>query len=119
MCNDAALETRDHLFFTCPFAVSCWQYLCPGWAPTLTDGHIVLQDVIQGLKAKIQQPFFMKIIILISWSIWTIQNDFDFKGITPSLYRCRYKFKEELALLIHKAKRKSYIDFRAWVTNFL
>jgi hypothetical protein len=29
MCNGSTLETRDHLFFTCPFAVYCWRYLCP------------------------------------------------------------------------------------------
>jgi hypothetical protein len=72
MCNGSALETRDHLFFSCPFSVSCWQYLCPGWEPTLTDGNIVIQDVVQSLKAKIQQPFFMELIMLTSWSIWTI-----------------------------------------------
>jgi hypothetical protein len=46
ICNGSALETRDHLFFSCPFAVSCWQYLCPGWVPTLTVGHMVIQDVV-------------------------------------------------------------------------
>jgi hypothetical protein len=73
--------------------------------------------VTQSLKVRIQQPFFMEIIMLISWSLWTIRNDFIFKGITPSLYRCKYKFKEEMALLVHKAKRKSYVGLKAWVTN--
>jgi hypothetical protein len=113
MCNGSALETRDHLFFPCPFAESCWKYLCPDWDSTLTDGTIVLQDVVQSFKAKIQQPFFMELIMLTSWSIWTIRNDFIFKGIPPSLYRCRHKFKKELSLLMHKAKKKSYIGLRA------
>jgi hypothetical protein len=117
MCGGTDLETRDHLFFTYPFAVNCWQYLCSGWAPPLSNGHPVLQEVIRSLKFKIQKPFFMEIIMLISWSLWTIRNDFIFKGITPSLYRCKFKFKEELALLVHKAKRKSYIGLKAWVTN--
>jgi hypothetical protein len=60
-----------------------------------------------------QQPFFMEIIMLISWSLWAIRNDFIFKGITPSLYHCEYKFKKEMALLVHKAKRKSYVGLKA------
>jgi hypothetical protein len=119
MCGGADLETRDHLFFTCPFAVHCWQYLCPGWVLPLSNGHLVLQEVVQSLKLQIKQPFFMEIIMLISWSIWTIRNESIFKGVAPNLYRCKFKFKEELALLIHKAKRKSYSGLKAWVTNFL
>jgi hypothetical protein len=23
------IETRDHMFFQCPFPTVCWQYLCP------------------------------------------------------------------------------------------
>jgi hypothetical protein len=113
MCNGTALETRDHLFFSCPFDISCWQYLCPGWIQALADGHMVVQDMVQSLKAKIQQLFFIEIIMLISWFIWMTRNDIVFKGINPSLYRCRHKFKEELALMVHKAKRKSYIGLRA------
>jgi hypothetical protein len=31
LCADGDLETRNHLFFLCPFAHICWQYLCPTW----------------------------------------------------------------------------------------
>lgn len=36
MCNMQVLETRDHLFFYCPFAQLCWAYICPTWTPTYT-----------------------------------------------------------------------------------
>ena len=36
------------------------------------------------------------------------------KVIPPSVYRCRKKFKEEIALLVYKAKRKTYSDLAAW-----
>lgn len=33
LCGEALLETRDHLFFHCPFAKAFWNYLCPGFSP--------------------------------------------------------------------------------------
>jgi hypothetical protein len=53
--------------------------------------------------------------MLIYWSIWTTRNDFIFKVVTPSLYRCRRKFKNKLALLIRKGKREYYSDIKDWV----
>jgi hypothetical protein len=29
MCNSSPMESITHLFFSCPFAVMCWQYICP------------------------------------------------------------------------------------------
>jgi hypothetical protein len=56
--------------------------------------------------------------MLITWSIWVTRSDFIFKAVTPSVYGCRKQFKEELALLVHKAKRKSYNSITDWVANF-
>jgi hypothetical protein len=119
MCNQAVTETRDHLFFTCPFAQHCWQYMCPLWNLAQVAMPNDIQNYIQSIKAHIRQPFFMEIIILICWSIWTTRNDAIFKGLTPSLYRARRKLKDELSLLIHKAKRKSYAGLQVWVENFV
>jgi hypothetical protein len=47
-----------------------------------------------------------------TWAIWTAKNDFIFKGYTPNLYRYRKRFKEELALLVHTASRKSYAGLK-------
>jgi hypothetical protein len=66
MCDDGDLETWNHLFFLCPFAHICWQYLCPTWvSPQFHD----IQSIIQNLKALIKEPFFMEIIILTARSI--------------------------------------------------
>jgi hypothetical protein len=115
MCADGDLETRNHLFFLCPFAHICWQYLCPTWVP---PQHHDIQSFIQSLKTPIKEPFFMEIIILTAWSIWTTRNDYISKGTPPSLYRCGKKLKDELYLLLHKATRKSYGGFRNWVERF-
>jgi hypothetical protein len=93
--------------------------MCPLWNLAQVAMPNDIQNYIQSVKAHIQQPFFMEIIILICWSIWTTRNDAIFKGLTPSLYRARRKLKDELSLLIHKAKRKSYAGLQVWVENFV
>jgi hypothetical protein len=60
----------------------------------------------------------MEIIMLVTWAIWITHNDFIFKAAPPSVYRCRKKFKDELALLVHKAKRKLYHGIVSWMENF-
>jgi hypothetical protein len=39
MCASSHLESRNHLFFSCPFAVMCWQYICPNWSPPSDGSH--------------------------------------------------------------------------------
>jgi hypothetical protein len=64
MCG-SHLETRDHLFFECPFATMCWQYLCPSWS--LQPGSALdFQQSITNLKNFIDKPFFMEIIVLVT-----------------------------------------------------
>jgi hypothetical protein len=72
-----------------------------------------------SLKHAIAQPFFLELITLVCWALWIIRNEFIFKGIPPSIYRSRNIFKDELALLLHKAGRKSYVGMRAWVEAFV
>jgi hypothetical protein len=117
MCNQQHLETRDHLFFQCPFAVLCCQYICPLWIPP-PPGQMDIQEVLSSLKLAISKPFFMQIIMLVTWSILLTRNSFIFKATTPSVYICRKIFKDELALLVHKAKKKSYHGIVSWVENF-
>jgi hypothetical protein len=115
MCGQDELETRNHLFFQCPFAQMCWRYLCPDWTP---PQQIDIQSFIASLKLSLNVPFFMELIMLITWAIWTTRNDFIFKSTPPSLYRCRRKFKDEVLLLLHKTTRKSYAGLKSWVERF-
>lgn len=99
-CGEMQPETRDHLFFHCPFAKACWTYLCPDYVP-LPNVHANVNQLKQNLKV----PFHMETTILAAWSIWKRRNEFIFNGRTPSLYRCRPIFKEELNLVFHRAER--------------
>jgi hypothetical protein len=56
---------QDHLFFQCPFAILCWQYLCLSWFPSV-QGPLDFQETMNSLKSAIDRPFFMEIIMLIT-----------------------------------------------------
>ncbi|PNT67314.1 hypothetical protein BRADI_3g24550v3 [Brachypodium distachyon] len=113
LCNRNIMETRDHLFFHCPFAMTCWRDICPNFTP----GQSV-HEHIAAIKQELHVPFHMEIITAAAWSIWRIRNECIFNGITPSLYRCRNLFKEELNLVFRRAKRKNYHAFQSWIHNF-
>jgi hypothetical protein len=97
----------------------CWQYVCPGWNLPQHSGqssyHI---EVIGSLSVALGKSFALDIIILGCWAIWRTRNDFLFKDINPNIYRCKKLLKEELALLVFKAKRKSYAGLADWVKLF-
>lgn len=46
-------QTRDHLFFECPFAQSCWKYIYPNYAPQVSIHHNLaeIKDHLQLLTA--------------------------------------------------------------------
>lgn len=92
MCSQHVVERRDHLFFHCQFAQTCWKKLCPNW-PTLSSG---IQDQIANLKHLLNLPFASDIIILIAWEIWNTRNGFIFRRIRPSLFACKKLFNEEM-----------------------
>lgn len=106
LCNERVLETRDHLFFKCPFAKFCWDYLYPGWQPS-SNGL----DMIVSLKQNINKPFFMELIIFVTRAILKTRNSFIFEQKRTNLYRCRAVFNEELQWLKHRATRKAYSGY--------
>ena len=57
-------KTIEHLFLQFPFAQDCWGsinlFVVPSWSPFAAFEH---------LKQQLATPFFMEVIILLSWSI--------------------------------------------------
>jgi hypothetical protein len=88
------------------------------WIPPAL-GQFDLQDTSFSLKFAISKPFFMELIMLTTWSIWITRNEFIFKAVTPSVYRCRERFKNELGFLVHKAMRKSYHGVATWIGGLM
>jgi hypothetical protein len=85
-CNLGTNETLPHLFLTCSFAQACWLKI-----------HIVLLEAdpflaLNEVKAQLNVPFFMDIVIMFCWSIWMQRNDFIFRGFQPYPVACMRNF---------------------------
>nr|TKW21616.1 hypothetical protein SEVIR_4G130700v2 [Setaria viridis] len=88
LCTQGVEEDLFHLLIGCPFAQLCWINI--GLFANLDHEPYV---VLESFKAELQVPFFMEIIIIMSWCIWMVRNDHIFKGIAPSLSACLQHFK--------------------------
>lgn len=109
---DSEDETVEHLFLHCPFAQQCWGSInltvLLSWSPFTTFEH---------LRQQIAAPFFMEIIILLSWSIWTTRNNFIFNAIQPTVHNMKSTFIHEFAMVIHRAKQKYFPHIKIWLEN--
>jgi hypothetical protein len=112
-CNLGMDETLTHLFITCPFTQSCW--LAIQIVFTEVDPFLALEEV----RAQLNVPFFMDIIITFCWSIWMQRNDLIFKGIPLSVNTCFRNFKKEFALVILRAKSRHKVAMLQWLEALL
>lgn len=114
LCASNTEETLEHLFLQCPFAIQCWQML-----------HLQIDFLynsiqsLQSFKVQLHVPFFMDVIILLSWCIWMARNDQIFRNIQPTLQRCRSHFEQEFAWVILRAKKSLPQEMQLWMDNFL
>ena len=67
LCNENVEETVEHLFLHCSFANQCWHFL----NLDIPDNSNVLEAVVH-LRNILQSQFFMTVVILMSWTIWSI-----------------------------------------------
>ena len=51
---------------------------------------------LEQLKDQLNLPFFMEIIVVMSWRIWMQRNDQIFREIQPSLATCLLHLKKNL-----------------------
>jgi hypothetical protein len=110
LCIRQRLETVAHLFFRCSFAKACWSSI----GASVTTTRPVLQ-IIHLIKGKLAVPFFMEIIILMAWSIWTSRNDWIFNDVAPQVQDCKRKFLTEFSLLLHRARPDLINSMEVWM----
>jgi len=106
------VESLSHLLLECQFARQCW-------ATVNVDVDLELDpfQILQSFKLQLRVPFFMEIIILMSWTIWKSRNDFIFRQIQPSIALAKLNFREEFRLLLLRAKRAYSPLIDQWITN--
>nr|TKW12743.1 hypothetical protein SEVIR_5G055300v2 [Setaria viridis] len=76
-------------------------------------------ETIEHLFFIIAKPFFMEIIILMSWSIWIVKNNFIFTQQQLSTTAALTNFKHEFAMVIRRAKSKYFPSILEWQDLYL
>jgi hypothetical protein len=110
LCTNQMLETRDHLFFECPFAVACWEFTGIRWdsSELISPRFALARDSFIG-------PCFMEIAICAAWNIWKERNDLIFKQQNPSLRRWKVRFQSDLLLHQHRVKPAMVQPLLDWI----
>jgi hypothetical protein len=70
-------------------------------------------------RVQLHCPFAMEILITMCWSIWSVRNDLIFRGIQPSLQRCKAIFKREFAQVILRAKAGYEPQISQWLEVYV
>jgi hypothetical protein len=63
--------------------------------------------------------FFIEIIIIMSWCIWSIRNDAIFRSIGESSQRCLEMFRSVFGLLLWRAKKKYFPQIEIWLEQLV
>jgi hypothetical protein len=101
-----------HLFWECPFAVRCWDYICPH----RTQGLNVVES-ISIIKTNLNLPFNMEIIVLAAWSIWILRNEKIFNNIQSFFRTWKVINFQELRWLGYRIKKKHEETFKDWLQS--
>ncbi|RCV19087.1 hypothetical protein SETIT_3G356100v2 [Setaria italica] len=112
LCTSGHEETLYHLFFTCLFSICCWNWLGVSWDLSLSTVDLII-DAHQKFGSKI----FMEISMVACWCIWLHRNGIIFDGAALSLDRWKMGFKEELSLIMHRAKPSLKQELNIWLCN--
>jgi hypothetical protein len=99
LCNLNVRETRDHLFFDCPFVINCWNQLSIVW-----NNNLLISARILKSKQVFGGPCFIEVFACATWNFWKIRNDYIFRGQIPSFRRWKVRFLSDLDL--HKFRVK-------------
>lgn len=114
LCAKNLEETREHLFLWCSFSESCWSRI-----GLSNDDSLDPLQIFESFKTQMNVAFYMEIIIIMSWSIWTIRNDAIFRGIAQNSSRCIAIFKQVFGLLLKRAKKKYFPHIESWLEQFV
>ena len=107
-------EILEHLFLRCSFAKACWNSIGL-FAPRT---HCPQRAVVR-LKRQLRLPCAMEVIILMAWSIWKCRNDWIFENIPPTVQNCRAFFKQEMLLVIHRARSRFKDVILQWLDQLM
>nr|TKW01373.1 hypothetical protein SEVIR_8G175700v2 [Setaria viridis] len=114
LCQHDNEETLFHLLLQCPFAQECWINI--SLFANLTDEPYT---ILTSFKTQLQVPFFMEIIVLMSWCIWMARNDWIFRNITPSVQDAMMRFRTIFTQVVLRVKEAWKQSMFEWLEHSL
>lgn len=111
ICTNETEETVFHLFFQCPFSVSCWAQLGIEW-----NTEIEFFEMLQLAKRSFRIPNFMEIFILAARYIWKQRNRMIFDSTPASLQAWWETFHEEV-LQVHRTRPTTRDNILSWLDS--
>jgi len=110
MCRSTIEEDIDHLFFFCPFAISCWNKLGIQWS---TATNVYDRILLTARNSNI--PFFMEIFLIAAWEIWNLRNSKIFGNGRPTIRLCIHNFKQQAHLQLLRVRGTDRPPFVQWL----
>ena len=113
LCDGQVEETVEYLFISCTFAQDCWRAINLNVDPSADPF-----SNLERLRSQLNRPFFMEIIILLSWAIWMARNNMIFRQINATTQRCKSLFLVEMDALLLRAKKIYSPRLQEWIIGF-
>jgi hypothetical protein len=113
LCSNSAEETVDYPFLHCGSAKNCWSLI----GLTVPHSHGPFQ-ILEAFRAQLNAPFFMEIVIIMCWSIWTVRNNWIFRGEEASTQQCKHIFISIFGL-VRLCAKKYFPQISLWLEQLV
>jgi hypothetical protein len=113
MCNMRVNETIEHLFFSCPLSIQCWNRIEVHWDLTLN-----IEDRIYQARQDNNLDFFLEMTLLAAWELWKLRNDKIFNRGNHSIARWFSNFQNQCYKHLVRFKADLRSTFRPWLDAF-
>ena len=112
LCSTQEVEDLNHLFFTCPFALSCWNKLSIQW-----DVSLSIQERVLHMIGSTGLPCIMEIFVFTVWEIWNIRNSKIFDNGFVSFNLWSRKFSDQVHLQLVRVREDKRISLIQWLES--
>jgi len=114
LCTAQREETIFHLFFSCPFALECWQAIGVQW-----QMGVPFFQMMELARQDFNHKFFMEVFIIATWHIWKQRNNLIFENYPASIISWERRFNEECTLQAHRMKASLKSPFLTWSSSLV